>query len=987
MRLSRLLMLILLVLPFSVWAQVIVNGRVTDAQNNPLPGATVNVRSTNTSVQTDQNGAFSITVPNANAKLVISYVGFVSQTLDANKSNITIQLEEDRTNLSEVVVTGLATSTKKTLSAHSSASISAKQLTGYTRPQTVDGALQGKVAGAQITATNGAPGGGFAVRLRGISSINLSSEPLYIIDGVYMNNTQFGSGAGTSPFTGASTTGTSSTQDQTPNRLADLNPADIENIEILKGPSAAAIYGTRANAGVVIITTKRGKAGKTNISFGQDIGASRALNLLGLHKSKWDQQFVGTSTAAERHRTRKAALNPGDETWDYEDIIYGNTGFIRNTRLSLTGGTEKIRFYAGGNIWDESGIQKNTGYSRNSVRLNLDVKPNNWWDIAVATNYTNSNSDRGFSGNNNNGVSVGYSIAYLPNWLPQLPKDGVYPANPYTGQNIFQIIDKAENNEKVNRYIVSFNNTFHLLRKENHSLKLQAQGGLDYIHQENFVYMPEELQFQQARPNPGAVRYTTNRNRNINMQGFLVDNFQLKQFGFTTSAGMVRLEAENQTLWNQGEGLPRGTTNPLNANVRVSELDLSSWQDVGYVIQEEVNWGDKIIASGGIRWDKSSLNGYANKLYAFPKASLAVNLTNFDFWNFEPVNLLKFRSAFGQTGNPASFGSKFTSLVPVVIDGVAGFSFPTTQGNPIIEPETSQEIEFGLDFSLFKSRINGEFTVYNRVVKDFIDLFNLSSGTGVTSYKAYNVGDIENRGVEVTLSGRVIQKRNINWNTTFNWWRNRSEITRLDIPEKATANTGFGAYGTQRLRLGHSPSQWYGTPNVNGIPTAYEDAQPKWQLSWSNNVNFLKNFEFSLLFHHSHKNYNANLTYELTDGGGTSKDWSVLNKEGVPMGRTRNSASAGATTRNFIQDATFTKLREASLYYTLPKSSYSDMAVLKNLEQIRIGVSGNNIYTWTNYHGYDPEVANFGNRPTIAPVDVMPYPSVRRLYFHLNVNF
>jgi TonB-linked SusC/RagA family outer membrane protein len=986
MRVSPLLLLLLFVLPIGAWAQKVVTGKITDKQNNPLVGATVNVRASNTSVQTDQNGKFSITVPDADARLIISYVGYMSQTISAADHPTTIILEEDRTNLSEVVVTGLATSTKRTNSAHSNASISAKQLAGNTRPQTVDAALQGKIAGAQISATNGAPGGGFTVRLRGVSSINLSSEPLYIIDGVYMNNSQFGSGAGSPAFSGASNANTISTQDQTPNRLADLNPADIENIEVLKGPSAAAIYGTRANAGVIIITTKRGKAGKTSISFGQDIGASRAVRLLGLHESKWDKQFTLASNAAT-HNTRKAALNPGDQTWNYEDIIYGNTGFIRNTRLSVTGGTEKIRFYAGGNIWDQTGIQKNTGYSRNSVRLNLDLKPASWWDIGVATNYTNTNSDRGFSGNNNNGVAVGYNIAYLPNWLPQLPVNGVYPANPYMGQNIFQVIDKAENNEKANRYIVSFSNTFHLLRKQNHNLKFQLQGGLDYIHQENFVHMPEELQYQQARANPGAVRFTTNRNRNINMQGFLVDNFQLNKFSFTTSGGMVRLETENQTNWFQGEGVPRGTTNPNNAGVQTSNINLSSWQDVGYVAQEEVNWDDKIIATGGVRFDKSSLNGDANKLYAFPKASIAVNLTNFNFWNLGAVSLLKLRAAFGQTGNPASFGSKFTGLIPLAIDGVTGFSTPTVQGNPIIKPEIAQEIEGGFDFALLNNRINGEFTVYRRIIKDFIDAYNLSPGTGVVNYKAYNVGDIENKGIEVTLGGRIIQKRNVNWNTTINWWKNRSEITRLDIPEKGTDGTGFAAYGSQRLRLGHSPTQWYGSPIVNGLPTAYEDAQPKWQMSWSNNVSFLRSFEFSMLWHHSHKNYNANLTYELTDGGGTSKDWSVLNKDGVPLGRTRNSTSSGASTRNFIQDATYTKLRETSLYYTLPRSSYTSLKVLKNLEQIRVGISGTNLIVLTDYKGYDPEVANFGNRPTIASVDVMPHPATRAMYFHLNINF
>lgn len=990
MHMKSLIVFLLMAMPFGLWAQTTVNGRVTDAQNNPVPGATITIQGTRTSTQSDANGAFIISVPNSSARLVITSVGFAARTINAGDAAQGIRLEEDMSRLSEVVITGLATSVKRSNAANSVASINAKQLTGNTRPQTLDGAMQGKFAGAQITANSGAPGGGFSVRLRGISSINLSSEPLYIIDGVYANNAQNATGAGTGPFNGA-TGQTSGTQDQAPNRLADLNPADIENIEILKGPSAAAIYGTRANAGVVIITTKRGKAGRTNISVGQDFGVARALNLIGMHKTIWDKQFtVGTDKASGANYTaEKARTNPTDQTWDYEDIVYGNSGFISNTRISLSGGTDRMRYYAGASRWDESGIQKRTGYTRNSVRLNLDMKPTNWWDIGVSANYLNTNSDRSFSGNDNNGVSLGYSMAYLPNWLPQLPVNGVYPANKYTGQNPLEVVDKGVNNEKVSRYIVSFSNTIHLLRKQSHALKLSLQGGADVVNQENFVHMKEELQYQQQRANPGAVRNTFTRSQNLNLQAFLVDNLQLKDLSFTTSAGAVRLEVDNKVQWFQGEGVPRGTTNTNNASVQISNLDLSSWQDVGLVVQEEINWNDRIIATGGIRWDKSSLNGFANKYYAFPRASVAVNLTNFDFWKATTINLLKLRTAYGQTGNPASFGSKFTSIIPFAIDNVTGFSNPTTVGNPVIEPEISQEIEFGVDFALFRSRLNGELTFYNRKIKDFIDVYNLSSGTGVTSYKAFNVGDIENKGVEIMLGGTPVQTGDLRWNTTVNWWQNRSKITRLIIPEKATAATGFGAFGTQRLRLGNSPSQWYGTPNVNGLPTAFEDAQPKWQLSWSNNITFLKNFEVSFLFHHSHKNFNSSLNGELTDEGGTSPDWSVLNDKGEPLGSVRilGAGTPPTTTRQFIQDATFTKLREASLYYTLSKSAVSSINFLRNVEQVRVGISGQNLFMWTDYYGYDPEAANFGNRPTLATVDLLSFPSVRRIYFHVNVNF
>ena len=228
-----LTLLLALLLPAWLIAQTVVSGRVTESTGNkPLEGATVSVRGAKNFVQTDADGKFSISVANADARLIVTYVGYLTQTADAKNSKA-ISLVIDNTSMSEVVVTGLATSIKRSNSANAVGIISAKQLTGNTRPQTLDGAMQGKITGAQISANSGAPGGGFSVRLRGISSINLSSEPLYIVDGVYISNSQNATGAGTGPFSGA-TGQTAGTQDQAPNRLADINPGDIEkriNIE------------------------------------------------------------------------------------------------------------------------------------------------------------------------------------------------------------------------------------------------------------------------------------------------------------------------------------------------------------------------------------------------------------------------------------------------------------------------------------------------------------------------------------------------------------------------------------------------------------------------------------------------------------------------------------------------------------------------------------------------------------------------------------
>jgi TonB-linked SusC/RagA family outer membrane protein len=987
-----LLLLTVLLLPAWMFGQTVVNGRVTDGAGQPVSAATVAVKGISRITQTGTDGKFSISVPSASSKITISSIGYVSQTVDAGSGNLEIKLVEDNIKLSEVVVMGLATTVKRTNAANSVATLSAKQLTGSTRPQTLDGALQGKIAGANIVANSGAPGGGFSIRLRGVSSITQNSEPLYIVDGVYIDNSQFATGAGTGPFSGA-TRQTAGTQDQAANRLADLNPQDIENIEVLKGPSAAAIYGTRANAGVVIITTRKGKAGKTNVSFGQDIGFAKAQNLIGMHKTPWNLDKINNGAfliSGPAMAALFAANGSGTTTYDYEKLAYGNTGFLRNTRISATGGTDKIRFYVGGNISDEKGIQKRTGYNRNSLRMNIDFKPFSFMDMAVTTNYLNTNSDRSFSGNDNNGVSLGYNLAYLPNWLPMLPTNGVYPENPLTGQNPFEIIDKGVNNEKTNRFITSFSSTIHLLKREKHSLKFALQGGADFLTAENEVYMPDDVQYQQAKFSgnpPGASRYTTNRNLNTNMQSFLVYTGNYKAFTFTTSAGATRLTRDTRINWFQGEGFKPGQRNPTTAQVQVSFENFAGEKELGRLIQQEINWDDKVIVTGGVRQDRSSLNGDAQKYYSFKKGSVAVNVANFDFWKVKQVGMLKLRLAYGETGKSAVFGSTFSTLGDVVIDGSSGGVYPAVLGNTGIEPEIATELEGGIDLSLFNNRLGIEFTMYNKKVKNLIEAFNLSPGTGVVQIAAYPIGDLRNKGVELGISGTIISNRKIKWTSSLNWFQNRSEMTRLIIPEKNVASTGFGAFGVQRLRLGTSPTAWYGSPNsATGAPTQYEDAQPKWQAGWSNTITILKNLEFSFLIHRSHKNFNSSLNQELTDEGGTSPDWSDKDKNGTYVGLARQLGQPGITTRQFIVDASYTKLREVSLYYTVPKKLLGEK-IGRSFETLRVGVSGNNLFVWTPYYGYDPEAGNFGNRPTGATVDLLSFPSARRIFFHFNITF
>lgn len=984
-----------------------VTGKVTSQQGEGLPGVTVSVKGTNIGTITDVEGVYKLTLAADVKKLTFSFIGFREQTVEVGtQSVIDIKLQEENKQLDEVVVTGLASSVKRSNLANSVASVSAEQLVGTTRPATLDNALSGKIIGANIVQNSGAPGGGISIKLRGISSINGSSEPLYIIDGIIVNNAQFGNGAGGAAFSGASSATNATSQDQTTNRMSDINPADIENIEILKGPSAAAIYGTRANAGVIIITTKRGKAGKTKISFRQDIGAVSAIKLLG--SEGWNdakiEQYGGVYGLGVDEA--KAALRAANgQTWDWEKEIYGNTGTISNTGLSISGGTEKTQFMISGGINSETGIQKRTGFGRRTLSANIDHRISKSIGIKSSSSYMNSENQRSFSGNDNNGVSLGYALAYIPNFINLFPNaQGIYPAS-NAGTNPLQTVDKTVNSEQTNRFMQSLSSDIYFFQNERSSLKLALTGGFDFLLTENEVYMPDDLLSQQAFANKGASRYTKSRNLNAYIQSFLSYNYKVWRLDLTSQVGLVRYITDRDVSAVAGRGLPAGQRNPGLATERTFDQTFSRWQDVGIVGQQDFNFEDKIVATLGIRADKSSLNGDNNKWFLFPRASAAVNITKFEFWKIQQVSQIKLRAAYGETGGVPNFTNTFTSMVSGIIGGRLGLYAPGVNGNAGITPETASELEFGLDLGFLDNRIGVELTYYDKKVFNLINPFTTASSTGVTSISAYPVGDLKNTGIELGINASVVKNTNFTWTTGVNYWFNRSEITRLIIPD-AYVGSGFGTFGRNRLTVGSSPTAFYGTPNipikdaagntVGTTPTKYGDNQPKFQLSWSNNFKIYKNFDVSFLIHTSQGGFNSSLNYVLKDEGGTTGDWSKPSGEvdgagrPIPMGQTARSfagiSATPSTTANAIQDASYIRLREVAVYYTIPKATLSK--VFKNVvENVKIGVSGNNLVTITDYYGYDPEASNFGNQAVGAGIDLLSFPNTKRMFFHLAVEF
>ncbi|RYC66435.1 SusC/RagA family TonB-linked outer membrane protein [Spirosoma sordidisoli] len=979
-------------------------GKVSDQKGNPLPGVSVLVKGTTQGATTDADGNYRLSVP-GNARVGFSFIGFLSQEIAVgSQSTLNVTLAEDTRQLEEVVVSGLATTVKRSNLANAVTRLDSKDLTGATSPVTTDAAFQGKIAGANIVSNSSVPGGGFNVQFRGVSTLGASaSQPLFIVDGVYIDNGQYSNGR--SAANKAAAGSAQSTQDNNANRLADLNPDDIESIEVLKGSSAAAIYGTRANAGVVIITTKRGKGGKTTVSFGQDLGFSKALSYYG--GADWTEQKLTDYFSASEIPQLQAARANGTYT-DWERVVYGGTGAIRNTRLGITGGNEKTKFYVNGSISDETGIIKNTGFQRYSIRANIDHKLTNWLDFSINSNYIVSNNDRGWTGNDNSYINYGYSLPYTKPYINLYPDaNGRYPDNGSgVGENPLAVRDRAINNQKNNRVLQGFTVNARAINTAKSSLTFRVNGGLDYQNGFATIWLPSDLQSQRQEANPGFAQDTRTEvfNSNVQLSAIYTQAVMDGRLNLTTSAGAVRLFKYLRSNYVRGTGLPAGVSNPSRGKVIDGFVEYQENTDVGVFAQQDANFEDKVIGSVGIRFDKSTLNSEFDKFYAFPRAALAVNAARFGTWAGNTVSQLKFRVAYGQTAGLPTFGTTYSQLQVVGIGGLGGLVPSTVLGNTAIKPERATELEYGIDFGLFNNRVTGELTMYNKKVFDLIQPLTTAPTTGVTSTQI-NAADLTNKGVEISLGADVVRSSNFSWFVQPIFWYNRSKITRLAIPERLTG--GFGAtFGQWRVKgpdpdgTTYSPTQIVGQPRTDPANatswTSYGDAQPKYELSLNNRITFLKNFEFSALLNYRHKFTVVSLTRVLWDEGGNTYDWNETDDAGndgkTPNGIYRQNANgldeSGNPKPGYNPGIySFLKLREVSLYYRIPAPALK--RVFGNVvSNIRVGVSGNNVLRWTDYTaGYDPENSNFGSLALGGGVDLGSTPAVRRMMFHLAVDF
>ena len=953
------LMLVALLLPLSLlFGQTQVSGVITDTDNGePIIGATVIEKGTSNGTITGIDGRYTLTVASG-ATLIISSVGYAAIEIEAGSAG-DVQLKVDVTNLEEVVITGLASSIKRGNLANAVSTVSGKDLTGMTGQSTVDGALYGKSVGVDLVSVSGAPGGGVAMRLRGISAVKGNNQPLIIIDGIYMSNAEIPSGL---RFASGANRGN---EEQASNRLADIDPNDIENIEILKGASAAAIYGTRANAGVIIITTKRGSSGKTQFNFSQDVGFSTAWNLKGMRN--WNAANVEATFGIGE----VAAFEAASELYDYEKMLFGETGLITNTSISARGGNDRTTFSIGASVRDENGIMLNTGFQRYNVRVNVDHKISDRVRIGTSSAFIRTQTSRGFTGNENEGgLAVIYNLAYTRPWYDLNKNEfGVYPSNPTSFGNMLQVRDEAKNEDEVNRVLQGLKFEADLMKNDNSLLKFTWSGGLDHFLDETYVYVPETHQAQAGNQN-GYIGVGKNVFTNLNYQAFLVHDIYVGKISFSTSTGISYLNFQRNLVYNEATQLIPGQTSLDQSGARTFIQNRAIDEEFGFIVQEQANYDDKLIATVGVRMDKSSLNGDPNKMYPFLKGSIAANIHNFDFWSVNQISQFKIRMAYGETGSSAAYGSLFTPFNAASVGGLGGSLITGTKGNLGLEPETSTELEFGVDLGFFDGIVGLEASVYTRKVNDLLFDQALPTASGFTT-TVNNNADLENKGVELSLNARPVSNNTVTWNSTVNFWKNKATYTRVGVDAFPVPNNGFGlSLGTFYMEEGGSVTGIY-LEGDNG-PEEVGNVQPDFQMSFYNTFNILKNLDFSFLVHWKKGGENLNLSDLLFDDGGTNP---IIDSRG----------SQYDPNFNYIQPAGYLRLREVSLYYNLPSGIVN--AFNGNIQSVKVGMSGRNLWTKTDYSGYDPEVSTNGTNAISNGLDVGPYPSSKQIYFHLNINF
>ncbi|HEX7836431.1 MAG TPA: carboxypeptidase regulatory-like domain-containing protein, partial [Kofleriaceae bacterium] len=613
-----------------------IRGKVIDPETKePIVAAQIQIAATGAVVFSEADGSFALeNLPPGPAKLDISAPEHESHLIEVPPGQDTVDVPLALAKGEQIVIEGRAPVIVKANLANGASVVDDKDLNRVSA-QTLDQAMTAKLSGANMQANSGAPGGGAQLRLRGISTINGQSSPLYVIDGVVISNVAVPSGA--NAITAAAAGGSSSNQDNPVNRLADLNPNDIENVEVLKGASAAALYGSKAANGVVVITTKRGRNGENHAEVTQRFGISQVSNTLGSRKfatvDDVKSAFCSDPTAAgcNTNPLVQAYMAAGGKTYDHEAEIT-RTPFAMETLGSVSGGTEKGNYYGSALIADDPGVVKGTFYQKQTGRIAVGYKFGDRVRLGVTANLIHSLSDRGLTNNDNTGTTDYIVLSGTPNFVNLQPTGGVYPNNPAVGSgaNPIQTVSLFQNREDVWRLIAGSTLSIdaYTSKDGNSRVRLLGNFGADSFDQKNNLLSPNALTFEPVDGLTGTSIDATTTNLNWNVGAGAVWDYKPASGGFRSvlSGGVTYESVDTSSVYVVGQNLNAGQSNIDSATaLSTTETRLRS-KESGLYLQEELAVGDQLSLLGGLLGERSSLNGNSDKYYAFPKVAAVYSL-------------------------------------------------------------------------------------------------------------------------------------------------------------------------------------------------------------------------------------------------------------------------------------------------------------------------------------------------------------------------
>ena len=995
-----------------------VTGKVTDAKNGaPIVGATIKAKGYNNSTTTDADGSFKLAVDGKAVVMEVSYVGYNSQNTTIGNGNIVVKLEEADRSLSEVVVVGFGTKLKRELTG-SVAKVGAKELNN-TPATSFESAIQGRAAGVLVSQQNGKLGQGINIRIRGSASVTAGNEPLYVIDGIPLQNTDLSSNGATT------------------NSLSDINTNDIESIEILKDASAAAIYGSRGSNGVVLITTKKGKAGKSKIEFGYFTGKQKPTGKRDFLNAK---EYVDYFTMAAANAFRL------DSGFDY--VAYtasrlkrysaGNTDYqtakvntkwqdqafqeapISQYDLNFSGGNDKTTFYMGGQVLDQSGIIVGNSLKRYSGRLNLEHKVRDWLSLGVNMSFARTINKRV---SNDNAFSTPLQIVALSPITPLIdPRTGLTSGaldlntgNPNTNYPVYYNPILSVENTK---YTTSVNRTIGNLFAQAtiaRGFTFRSEFGMDQLNQNEDQYSGRLTARNQGVPN-GSGFSSSDQILNINTNNFFryVSSFgEYHDIDIVAGTSFQKWQIVSNSA--SAEEFPSDSYKKLNAGASktAATSTASDWALLSYFTRANYKLKDRYLLSVSGRYDGSSRFGANNRYGFFPAVSAGWILSDEHFLkNVRWLSFLKLKASYGLTGNSEVGNYASRGLYgPNAYGGLGGQS-PTQLPNTNLKWESTTSLDMGIEASALNRRVTIEVDYYERKTKDLLLSVNVPSTTGFLS-KLQNVGKLENKGIEFTINTENIVSKDFRWSTSINFGANKNKITDLGGQQIGTLNRAqegqpLGVFFAKEF-AGANPANGDAlyfkntvktdgtkdrttTKNVNEAEDVrIGNPNPEFIYGFRNTFTY-KGFDVDVLLQGVQGNqiFNGGGQYMSASGSNgfdnqTTDQLAAWKKPGditmVPEARLFFANGTDNSSR-YISNGSYLRVKAITLGFNLSPKLLSVL----HIDRARFYVRAQNLFTITKYKGWDPEVNSDATANNISlGNDFYSAPQIKTIVFGVNI--